>query len=69
VRFDFPVPPRLLPGRQYALVQTLHGTGGSIKSFRPTAECPGGGFFSAPIGGTSRPLSNFNLAYQTFVKS
>ena len=68
VRFDLPVPIQLLPGRQYALVLTLFGTGSWFTETSAPAECPGGDYFFAPLTDSFVHVAAV-IPYQTFVRS
>jgi hypothetical protein len=70
VRFDLPVPPRLLPGRKYALVLSLLNVAGIWQTERRTStDCPGGELFSGPIPGQLTLVLDTAVPYQTFVKA
>lgn len=70
VRFDFPSPPQLQPGRQYAIVLSLLGsTAGWVTESRSPDPCPGGTLFLSNNGSPFDFASGFDMPYQTFVKA
>lgn len=69
VKFTFPTPPRLLPGRQYALALTLVNSTSRWWTHRKApSDCPGGKLFIPGITGGYVEVSGFVIPYQTFVK-
>jgi hypothetical protein len=70
VRFDFPVPYQLQPGRRYALALSLvNSTSGWFMDLRNSDFCPGTELFVASASSGFSKLPGFGAAFQTIVKA